>query len=307
MIKVHLDTDLGGDIDDVCALVMLLKNPEVDLTGITVVGDTDGKRTGYVRYVLNIAEKSGVPVAEGARVSGKYYRHTLGIPEEKRYWPEQIAPSPNDTGEALDLLKRSIEQGAVVIGIGPMTNLYLLDKRYPGILRQPKLFVMGGYVFPPRSGFPKWKNRDDFNFQIDVRSSSYVLQNSSPTLIPLSITAETYLRKSSIDVLNNSGKLGQLLAKQARAFSEDEKYEEKYGKLCEKLPNDLINFQHDPLACAVAVGFRNGIEITKKPLLIEEKNGFIVEKVSVFGKPYNIVTKVDAALFEKYWLDTVTS
>ena len=28
MAKIHLDTDLGGDIDDLCALAMLLKWPE---------------------------------------------------------------------------------------------------------------------------------------------------------------------------------------------------------------------------------------------------------------------------------------
>ena len=35
MLKVHLDTDLGGDSDDLCALAMLLKWPNVQITGIT--------------------------------------------------------------------------------------------------------------------------------------------------------------------------------------------------------------------------------------------------------------------------------
>ncbi len=35
MEKVHLDTDLGGDTDDLCALAMLLKWPDIQITGIT--------------------------------------------------------------------------------------------------------------------------------------------------------------------------------------------------------------------------------------------------------------------------------
>ena len=35
MERIHLDTDLGGDTDDLCALAMLLKWPSVQITGIT--------------------------------------------------------------------------------------------------------------------------------------------------------------------------------------------------------------------------------------------------------------------------------
>jgi hypothetical protein len=49
MKKIHLDTDLGGDIDDVCALSMLLRWSDIEITGITVVGDLtldNAKRPG---------------------------------------------------------------------------------------------------------------------------------------------------------------------------------------------------------------------------------------------------------------------
>jgi len=42
MTKVHLDTDLGGDIDDLCALALLLRWPGVEITGITTVIDDGG-------------------------------------------------------------------------------------------------------------------------------------------------------------------------------------------------------------------------------------------------------------------------
>ena len=50
MTKLHLDIDLGGEIDDVCALAMLLKWPDLEITGITTVSDDQGRRAGYTRY-----------------------------------------------------------------------------------------------------------------------------------------------------------------------------------------------------------------------------------------------------------------
>jgi inosine-uridine nucleoside N-ribohydrolase len=36
---IHLDTDLGGDTDDACALAMLLGWPGVELAGVTTVAE----------------------------------------------------------------------------------------------------------------------------------------------------------------------------------------------------------------------------------------------------------------------------
>jgi purine nucleosidase len=219
MHRIHLDTDLGGDIDDICALAMLLRWPDVEFVGITTVGDDRGKRAGYVRYALKLEGRNDIPVATGADISQGYYPYHLGLPDEERYWPEPVSPLRGATSVAIDLLKKSIEQGATIIGIGPYTNLYLLDMKYPGILMQAKLFLMGGYIYPPRDGFPQWGTDMDFNVQVDVKSSKHVIEHSSPTLIPLSITAETFLRKSYLDAVRAAGALGQLIARQAESFA----------------------------------------------------------------------------------------
>src|SRR4030067_304865 len=55
MYKIHLDTDLGGDIDDLCALAMLLRwSGKVELNGITTVAEANGRGAGDVRYVLGL-------------------------------------------------------------------------------------------------------------------------------------------------------------------------------------------------------------------------------------------------------------
>ena len=306
--KVHLDTDLGGDIDDLCALAMLLRWEEVEIIGITTVAEANGRRAGYARYILELEGRNDIPVAAGADVSQGYYRYPeLGYPDERRYWSKPISPLPNPVTDALQLLKHSIEQDATIIAIGPFTNLYLLNLQYPGILMDAKLFLMGGYVYPIRAGFPQWGNEMDWNIQVDVRSAKHVIEKSISTLIPLSMTAETALRRIYLDDLRRSGALGALIAQQAEAYAEDERNEKKFGETCEGLPNDIINFQHDSLACAIALGWNDGVEIQELQLAIEEKDGWLHERIDSSGKPIHVVTKVDGPRFNEFWLDKITN
>jgi inosine-uridine nucleoside N-ribohydrolase len=304
-LKLHLDTDLGGDIDDLCALALVLNWPGAELIAVTTVADDQGKRAGYVRYVLGLAGRQEVPVAAGADISLDCYRTRPGLPDEATYWPEPIPPAPTSLDQALGLLARSIEQGAIIAAIGPFTNLALLEKRSPGILHRANLYLMGGYIFPPRKGFPPWANDNDYNIQVDVESAEYVITHSHPTLIPLAVTAETALRRAYLERLRRGGPLARLIARQAEAFAKEENYETKYGKTCDNLPDDLINFQHDPLACAIALGWNEGVEIASIPLKIEQSDGWLYEIIDPTGTPTRVVTKIDGDRFSEIWVDIV--
>lgn len=67
-MRLHVDTDLGSDPDDACALAMLLGTPDVELTGITTTIDPGGQRAGYVHEVLALAGRD-VRVAAGTAVT----------------------------------------------------------------------------------------------------------------------------------------------------------------------------------------------------------------------------------------------
>jgi hypothetical protein len=107
MRRIHLDTDIGGDTDDLCALAMLLGWPGVELVGVTTCSDSGCLRAGLVRYVLRLAGREDVPVVAGADGSLGDYRVPPGFSDLDRYWPE---PSP--PGAELVLLARSVEMGA---------------------------------------------------------------------------------------------------------------------------------------------------------------------------------------------------
>jgi purine nucleosidase len=307
MLKLHLDTDIGGDIDDLCALAMVLNWPDVDLLAVTTNQDNGGRRAGYARYALRLAGREDIPVAAGADASLDCYRIYPGLPDAAAYWPEPIPPAPTPLDRALDLLQRSIEQGAIIAAIGAYTNLALLEKRSPGILRSANLVLMGGYVFPPREGFPAWGNDTDWNVQNDIGSAQTVIERSNPTLVPLSVTVETALRRAHLPALSRAGPLAQLIARQAEAFAIEYGNEAQYGQTCKNLPDDIINFQHDPLACAVALGWHDDVEISELPLKLAVEDGWLVQRIADGGKPTRVVTRVSGAKFNAFWLDVVTS
>ena len=302
-MKIHLDTDIGGDMDDLCALVMLLKWPDLEITGVTTVSDDQGKRAGYARYVLDLAGRPDIPVAAGADVSEGYYRYKLEFPPEEENWPEPVPPRPGSSDEALALLKASIEQGAALVGIGPYTNLRLLDEKNPGILKQTKLYLMGGHIFDMPPGYPRWGNDMDYNIQVDAHSARYVLEHAHPTLVPLTVTAQTALRRAYLRDLARAGPLGELIVRQAELCARSEGNEHRYGETCPGLPSDIINFQHDPLACAIALGWDRGVLIETTPLRFEERDSWLYEIPDNQGIPARVVTGVDGNAFSEFWRD----
>ena len=307
-LLVHLDTDVGGDLDDLCALALLLGRPDVEIAGVTTVIENGGKRAGYARYVLDLAGRPEVPVAAGAVADGGHFRAVYGLPPEQRYWPEPVPAAPGPLDAALDLLARSIERGATVVGIGPFTNLALLERRSPGTLRAATLFLMAGSVNPVQPGFPAWDHRSDFNVQADRRAARLVLDTADParvTLVPIEVTVQTALRRAHLPALARAGPLGRLIAHQAEAWTADERIAERYGPTCRALPADVVNFQHDGLACAIALGW-DGVAVETLPLLVEPNGEWLRTRVDPGGRPFRVVTSIGRERFDGFWLTTVT-
>lgn len=148
------------------------------------------------------------------------------------------------------------------------------------------------------------KNEWDFNKQIDIKSAKHVFANSNITLVQLPVTEETFITETDLVPLKEAGPLGKLLARQAEEWKKDEKMAEKY-KDCENIPKDIINFQYDPLTAAVALGW-DGVKVEELPLIIEEKDKILHERIDNAGKIFKVVTKVDGIRFNEFWLERVT-
>jgi len=221
--------------------------------------------------------------------------------EDEENWPEPMTRRPGSPDKAVALLKRSIEQGAVVVAIGPYTNLMLLEKTYPGILKQTDLFLMGGHVFDMPAGYPQWGKEMDYNIQVDIHSAHYVLEHAHPTLVPVTVTCQTALRRAYLPRLAQAGRLGEVIVLQAERCARSEQNERKYGQTCPGLPRDIINFQHDPLACAIALGWQEGVEIETVPLQLDIRESWLYENPDSDGLPTRLLTKIDGNTFNEFW------
>ncbi len=302
-MRVHLDTDLGGDTDDACALAMLLGWPGVELVGITTVADADGLRAAYAEHVLGLAGRAGIPVAAGAGRSLTTLRRADPVTGDERHWPLDLPPRPAPPGAALDLLDRSVSAGATVIGIGPYTNLALLEICRPGRLAGVPVVLMGGWVHPPADGLVPWGPDMDFNVQWDTRAAEIVVGATHPTLVTLPATLAAQLRARDLPRLRAAGRLGGLLAGQAEAHGRQHDMP-ALGRAHPGLPDDLLNFQYDPAACAVAVGWpgATAADARLRPSYDRDTLVFVPDPA---GHPARVVGRIDGDAFAETWLTAV--
>src|SRR5262249_5384962 len=162
-----------------------------------------------------------------------------------------------------------------------------------------KLYLMGGYFGWDFTCGVYWNNEDDYNLQLDVRSAMHVFQHSHPTLITLPMTAQTWLRRKDVPRLAQAGDLGKLLARQAEYCAEHERIGERFANQpC--IYVDMINFLHDPLACAIALGWNDGVKIETMPIRSYEQEGYIYQVRKSGDRPVNVVRSVDGDAFSEF-------
>jgi purine nucleosidase len=300
VIRVHLDTDLGSDTDDLCALAMLLGLLDVELTRVTTSTDPNGIRAGFVRYALRLAGREDVEVVAGSAGSLGGFFVPLAFPD---YWPEPIEPVGAAPGAALHAIASSADAGATIVAVGPYTNLAAFEAWRPGVLAAAGTVVMGGHVPAPGEGFPPWGMSDDFNVQQDATAARIVFERCAPTVVPLSTSLRVAVRRRHLASLRSAGPLGALLADQAEAHARDQGRTELPAAFA-ALPDDLLNFQYDPLACAVAAGW-DGVTIRDVPVELSTEGRFLRMRERDGAPTLRIVTDVDASRFEDEWLDAV--
>jgi purine nucleosidase len=300
MPPVHLDTDLGSDTDDLCALAMLLGWPGAEVTAVTTNTDPGGLRAGMTAHALALAGREDVAVLAGAEGTLAEAMMPFAFPD---YWPEPISPRPARAGAALEALAASAEAGATTVAVGPWTNLAMLEALRPGLLRRAGVVVMGGHVTAAREGFPPLGPDDDFNVQQDHLAAQVVLERCDPLVVPLAATTRVTLRAAHLARLRAAGPLGVLLADQGEAHARDNAMA-TLGRSWPGLPDDLLNFQHDPLACAVALGW-GGVTVEEVPTRLEVRGGRLLMTRAAGARPLRVVTDVDGPAFEEAWLQAV--
>jgi inosine-uridine nucleoside N-ribohydrolase len=179
---VILDTDIGDDIDDTWALVMLLKSPELDLKLITTTCGKAEYRGKLIAKLLTIAGRTDIPVGLGEGGHKGTGRLQAWV---KDFSFSDYRGTVHQDGVAaiIDLIARS-PQPVTVISIGPSHTLAAVLKRKPEIAHKANFVGMQGSVF---KGYGGGAPSREYNVVANVPAAQTVL--SAPwnqiTITPL--------------------------------------------------------------------------------------------------------------------------
>jgi purine nucleosidase len=209
-----LDTDIGTDVDDILALVLLARVAELKIVGVTTVYGDTLLRARMTRHVLDLLGHSDVPIGIGASktLTGRpvwWAGHEgQGIPDLERV---QV----DEEKTAMDLLHQTAAEhrGQLdLFAIGPLTNVaeaIAADDDFASSLHH--LYIMGGAF---------WMEKAEHNIKCDPEAADIVFRSGIPmTACGLDVTEQVWLREAEMDRIRGAGdSVGSLLEDQVRRW-----------------------------------------------------------------------------------------
>ena len=219
-IPIILDCDPGHD--DAIALLLALASPEIDLLGVTTTygNQTLEKTTANALRVLELVERSDVPVASGAErpltrelVVAAHVHGESGL--DGPTLPEATAtPISTDAVAFMAELVRNASRPVTLVPTGPLTNVarYLAERGTDGIER---IVLMGGAIAEGNMTAAA-----EFNIWCDPEAAQRVFSSGLDlTMIGLDVTHKAILGPAEEERLRAAGRIGTFVAELNVFFS----------------------------------------------------------------------------------------
>ncbi|MBV9130060.1 MAG: nucleoside hydrolase [Verrucomicrobia bacterium] len=235
MRPVVFDTDIGTDVDDILALVLLAKAPELKLLGVTTVYGDTGFRARIAKATTHTLGREDIAIVPGEQhtLSGRQIHWAghegEGIPQVNSFEVKANQPASSYIGETAEALGGELE----VIATGPLTNIARAITAAPSSCARIKhLYIMGGAF---------WRSGAEHNIKCDADAARVVFSsNIAMTVISLDLTLRVWLgRKELTRIAALPNELGPLLENQLIRWWE---YQHVQG-----------SSPHDPLAALAMV------------------------------------------------------
>ena len=223
-IPVILDTDIGDDIDDTWALVMLLKSPELDLKLVTTTHGKAVYRAKLISRLFEVAGRTDIPIGLGAGGhDGTGRQHAWVEGYDLKKYPGRI----NEDGvqALIDTVVASPEP-VTIISIGPSTTVAAALERRPDIASKATFIGMQGAV---RRGYDGGPVSPEYNVKENVPAArTALLAPWIKTIItPLDTCGLVRLKGARFEALKKSrDKLIAALLENYRIWAKKESVEE---------------------------------------------------------------------------------
>jgi len=143
-VPVILDTDIGDDIDDTWALVMLLKCPQLETRLITTTFGKTEYRAKLIAKLLEVAKRTDIPIGKGAGgKDGTANQQPWVADYDLAAYPGKVH---EDGVQALIDTVMKAPQPITIIGIGPNTTVAAALAKEPAIAGRAVFIGMQGSV-----------------------------------------------------------------------------------------------------------------------------------------------------------------
>jgi len=198
-------------------------------------------------------------------------------------------PTPLD--QALDLLERQYRAGCDHRRNRTLHEPGAVGEAISRHLAPRQALSYGRLCVPSPGRFPPWGHDMDYNIQVDVVSALMVIQRSSPTLVPLSVTVETSLRRAYLTTLRQSGPLlSSSPGKQRPCQGREQRSTlrsnvHRFARRHHQFPTRSAGLRH-------RLGWNEGVEISEIPLKAEIEDGWLYQRIDDSGTPTRVVTGV---------------
>jgi purine nucleosidase len=208
MLRIWVDTDIGGDIDDAVALLCAARHPGVDLIGVsTVYGRVDAKqwlaRELLVRAGLDVPRLRGCSAAPAVVLAGAVMPVRGRSPDEKLYSYERLAPAdlptmpPREDEARLEAIASAMRALGPfdLVTIGPLTNIGRLISRDPTIVGCWRTVTcMAGRL----------EGEPEYNVFCDPAAAEIAFRKTNPRLVGLEACSDTLPRREVEALLDTS-------------------------------------------------------------------------------------------------------
>lgn len=193
---IIFDTDIGTDIDDVLALIVLIKNNKnSDISVVTTNGPTL-IRAKIALTLLDLLKMSSIPVFVGRSAS---LSNTIAFTHGKEADLAITNREPHSLRNLHAWCQKHPKRSITIISTGPLTTVAWLVKQRNLKQKIEKIVWMGG--LKPGSDIPVLEH----NLQTDLVSTRIVLKSKIPIfVVPLSTTINHTLSSKEINNFKTS-------------------------------------------------------------------------------------------------------
>ena len=143
-IPVIFDTDIGDDIDDTWALILLLQSPEFDIKLVTTAVNNTEEKAKIVAKILQTAGRTDIPVGIGVQQNKNNHRQRAWVKDYKlSSYPGTVY---RDGVKAIvDTIMKS-PKPMTVVAVGPLPNIAAALQREPRIANKARFVGMHGSI-----------------------------------------------------------------------------------------------------------------------------------------------------------------